>query len=364
MDQRMKKAFLLLCMVAMLCANDHAEEKGHLRKIWKLRIADILPRSKGFNSADIVVLGLGFSPDGERIVAVVGQSRKEETVLVFNIADPKTNFRKLEINPEFYESEFPAWTRAILWSKTGQKLILNRFLIDLSNNSSCTLPKGLHRFSTTAIVRAAESEFRFFDWQCNNTEYAERLKFSILDASEERELLCITQNSAVSAPVDIVEACTLKPLMRVPVSREPFPNIARFAESGKVVCGTNGSLWEQDAACWEVDTGKEISRSRRHSQLDMLPSLHSSRIILTEYGRKFDFIELRWALGSVKKRIVWDCLTGQELASWRPKFQREKVSFRDGSANIYGHPYRIAISPDGRFIAEGGAGEIFYQRIE
>ncbi len=364
MNRRWKAGFLALCVAALFGGFSRAEENVRLRKIWKLRTADILPLPKGRLPAEAVVFGLGFSPDGDRLVAIVGLSRKEATVVILDVTEPKANFRKMDVNPEFYESESPANTRAILWSQTGQKMILNRFLVDLSDNSFCTLPKSLFRFSSAALLQVAESEFKFFNWSCDNAEYAGRPKFSILDASEQRALLCIAPIRAVSAPVEIVEASTLKPILQVPVSREPYPNIVRFAESGAVVCGTNGTLWKQDAACWEVDTGKEISRSPKHSQLDMLPSLHSSRIILTEYGRKVDFIDWRWALGSAKKRIIWDCRTGQELVSWRPKYQNETVFFKDGSKNIYKHPYRIAIAPNGKLIAEGGAGEIILQRID
>jgi hypothetical protein len=53
-------------------------------------------------------------------------------------------------------------------------------------------------------------------------------------------------------------------------------------------------------------------------------------MILIEY-KKYDFIELRWALGSVKQRIVWDYRMGKELVSWTPKFQNETIHFAPGS---------------------------------
>jgi len=98
--------------------------------------------------------------------------------------------------------------------------------------------------------------------------------------------------------------------------------------------------------------------------LDILPALHASRIIITEYGRKFDFIEMRWALGSIKKRILWDYRIGKELVSWRPKFQNELIYTKNGPNQIIKHPYRVAISPDGNLLAEGGAGEIMLKKID
>jgi hypothetical protein len=98
--------------------------------------------------------------------------------------------------------------------------------------------------------------------------------------------------------------------------------------------------------------------------LDILPALRSSRIILIQYGKKFDFIDLRWALGSVNKRIIWDYRLEKELDSWSPKFQHETMRFANGSTRTDKQPYRVAISPDGNLIAEGGAGELLLSEIE
>ena len=91
---------------------------------------------------------------------------------------------------------------------------------------------------------------------------------------------------------------------------------------------------------------------------------------MSDYGRRLDG-DLQWDVGSLKKRVVWDFGTGQELASWHPKSQalylgEPKAVSVGRHAGPYWEtgPYRAAISPDGRYVAEGGAGTLSLYKIE
>jgi hypothetical protein len=267
MNRRSELVLFLLCLIAGFAGAAGAEEKGRLQKIWKVRITDLIGRAKGQNPADILVFGLGFSPDGERIAAVVGPSRKDQIVLVLNIKEPKNSVHKIVVNPEFYEAEWPGQTRSILWSNTGQDLILNRALIHLSDGSSCTLSKSPIKLSSVALYQTSTAKLKYFDWKCDPIEVNDSSNYLILDASQERGRLAISFRSPMASPVDIVETDSLKPVMQIPGRREPFSNLARFAESGKVVCTTSGTFWRQNAFCWDVDAGKLISMSQEHTCL-------------------------------------------------------------------------------------------------
>jgi hypothetical protein len=83
--------------------------------------------------------------------------------------------------------------------------------------------------------------------------------------------------------------------------------------------------------------------------------------VLSEYGRIPDFIDFRWALGSLHKRTVWDFRTGKELASWHPKTQ---LTHELGSPSGRKEPYPFAISADGEYVAEGGSGILALHKIE
>lgn len=65
----------------------------------------------------------------------------------------------------------------------------------------------------------------------------------------------------------------------------------------------------------------------------------------------------------LKRRLVWDFQTNKELVSWGPSTQTYDVYDRTGHAEQVKEAFRVAISPDGRFIAEGGNGSLHLYEI-
>ena len=110
-----------------------------------------------------------------------------------------------------------------------------------------------------------------------------------------------------------------------------------------------------------MDTGKELATTKNFTYLDFNAALHARRIVLSDTGKKFDFIDFGWVPGSLKKRIVWDFETKKELVSWSPKSQTLITLERPLG---WSQPYAFDISPDGEYIVEGGAGTVSLYRIE
>jgi WD40 repeat protein len=339
---------LLFLLFGIVSSN--AGERGHLRQIWKLRLKEVIQSANVHEP--LAVFGLSFSPDGQRIAAVVGSTWKEENVIILRTADPKTDVQRLGVNPQYYESEVVS-SRSILWPTPGH-MILDRSLLNLSNGTLCTLPfTGYNLFSVPDQIIG--SDLKVYDWNCQvRRQIDHQATWRLVDVSAERSLLCFYQfvtRGAMLVRVDsfVVDANSQKILFMVPTTRAIG---VKFAANGKTICGMQGREWRDSVSCWDIDTGKEVSSSGRPTHLFIQPAINAPRIVLSDYGRKIDFIDIRWTIGSLRRRIIWDYRTGQEIVSWKPKFQDAITG--DNPAAVYRRSYRFAISPDGEYIIEGG----------
>ena len=62
----------------------------------------------------------------------------------------------------------------------------------------------------------------------------------------------------------------------------------------------------------------------------------------------------------LKRRVVFDFMTGRELGAWRPEIQPYDVGIEPVRKRLL--PFTI--SPDGQYVAEGGNGIIRLYKIE
>jgi len=343
--------------LATLAVAGSMAEAGNLRKVWD------------FEAGSPGVYALSFSPDGQHIVAVVGRSWQDEFVLVLDVRDPQANKRRLEVNPELG----PYINHHLSWSPSGQQLVLGRTEVQLAIGKTCSLegmagllffvgegrvvtqairPVGPLR-PDTLVPRIGHAFLDFFNSACQSAgSWDVPNEYGLFDSSAERGLVFVRQGSGAA----ILDASS-----RTAIQQLPWMDSARFANSGNAICGVIGAEWEVSARCLDVDTGKELATSKIFTHLEINPALHARRVVLSDYGRKFDFIYFRWYLGSLKNRVVWDFGTGKQLVSWRPKSQT--VFSRDGALGGT-QPYAFDISPDGDYIVEGGAGTVSLYRIE
>ena len=371
----MKSCERVVIIVAVVTLVGRIAAAGSLSKVWDFNTGDVAGTGTSASSVPLGVFALSFSPDGEHIVAVVGRSRREEFILALGASAPQTNRKRLDINPQIWELD-PYMYDRLSWSTSGQHLVLGRMIVNLSNGNVCSLPEGDGFFfvgPSEVVGRELKTKttirLSFFDLDCHGTHTLDLGSgWDLYDASAERGLLCLWQFSYTGVyaqqVVSIMDAGTNKILRRLPLppaETAPSVTMQRFADNGKAVCGVGGRDWRRTVRCEDVDTGREIGAAKGYTALDVRTALRAKRAILSDYGRKLDG-DLQWVEGSLKKRAVWDFGTGKELVSWRPKSQ----TLYSGEPRPYSDtgPYRFAISPDGEYVVEGGAGTLSLYKIE
>ena len=315
MSRRLSFAWAALATIG----TSHA---GTLRKIWD------------FDAGAPVVYDLRFSPDGQRIAAVVGRSWQDEFVLVLGARDAQDNKRRIEIDP----SELvPYASRYLSWSPSGQQLFIGDTGLHLADGKTCSLQDmaGLRFIGENQLIeqkiRSIPSHtpggtpfnigqhfLSFVDSGCRSGGVWDLPdEDALFDASADRGLICVRQSRRTL----VIDAFSRTVLRDVPGLGRQVGTLllpVLFADSGKAICGVAGPDWGVTASCFDVDTGKELATTRTFTVLEIGAAHHARRVVLSDYGRIFDFIDFHWVAGSLKKRIVWDFGTNKELVSWSP----------------------------------------------
>jgi hypothetical protein len=355
-------------------------QPGTLRKVWDYDIAE------GHRSTLVGVFALRFSRDGQRIAAVVGSSSGHESVLVLDSRNPGENPLRLQNNPGMWEQEPGAGIAGIEWSLSGRHVILAGAIVNVSDGKGCSLPGTAYRprFSGSNQVVAYEtkpSRITFFDLECqaiSSWDLPEGEFVEALDASPERGLLFVTKHKISNAQItevsnQIFEISSKKVLRQFPTWRRSrvlvelplnllYPT---FTESGKAFCGMSGEIWDRTVACSAVDTGHPLGVSGHWSDPNFRTAARGSRVVISDYSRRLDLIDLRWYPYRVHKRAVWDYASGKEIAQWIPRLQNALIQSPSlGHAVPQAYPYRFDISADGDYIVEGGASTVSLYRIE
>ncbi len=352
----------------------------NLNKVWEFKVASALRNnSAGGSNERLGIFALSFSPDAHRLAAAVGRSLSDESLLIIDTNKPREDSHMVDFNSK--GSEHVVSTE-LSWSASGQQILLGRKKIQLSNQSTCTFPeKALlppFVFAKGALIAARQSPLVFsesgtlldgqykpmrlseFDLDCRLTGEVDLSSdaWSIYDASSERGILLLywqqqRAKSSIEWALSLLDVVTGTVLRKFPLLER-----AKFADSGKIVCGVAGEEWHRAVECVDADNGTElaITKGWRNPYIDTARS--ARRAILSDFNRKFDWSDLVWREGgSLRKRIIWDFGTGQVLATLRAKFP--KVPY--GASHEFGYQY--AISPDGKYVAEGGEGMVTLYRI-
>jgi len=357
---------------------------GSLRKVWDFQTR-LVAESDAAGEA-IAIFNIGFSRDGSRIAVVVGRSWREELLLVLNSQSPESYPQRIDVNPQTWPSRWG--TPNVEWSLSGQQLLLAGKLVDIHGGKICTTA-GTRFVGSNQIAgyQLNPARLALFDLECGAVGgwvLAKGDQIQNWDASPERGILFLKElsyptNVLLGIAQFITEADPTKIIRdlgrwqwqyggRLISDHEKVLASARFAESGKTLCGLRGEEWHRTIECVSVDSGQTLGARKGWSNPEIRTTNASSRVVISEYTRKLDWIDVRWYTGALRSRVIWDFRSGKTIARWKPKDQKVitgDYGAQSPLANVpQTRPYLFDISPDGGYIVEGGAGVISLYRIE
>lgn len=350
-----RRVVLLAMAVTIVGINGAA---ASLRKKWAFNISGQPGNASAAALPAIEVYAVSFSPNGRRIAASIGPAGRE-AVLVIDAMSPESNPTRIDINPTGQERTSPS---PLSWSPSGTHILVGRRVIELLGGQTCLLPPRdftESKFMAGAIVARQQQprRLRSLDLSCRATADIDLGNdlWNIFDVSPNRGLLLVWwQHYIGPASVDwdlsLVAGETGKSVKRLPLLAG-----ARFLDDGRIICGVQGAQWHRTVECLDADTARPLAKTREWNAPQIQTARSAKRAIVSDYRRKFDWIDLVWRVGSLKNRTVWDFATGASLVSWRPKTQ---------AASMGPLPFEVSLSPNGDFLLEGGEGVLSLYKIE
>jgi hypothetical protein len=255
------------------------------------------------------------------------------------------------------------------WSPSGEIVYASGTVVRLTGGRTCSLPaRSTFISNDRAVTRNQPSHgplsiFTFYDAGCNDQEkWDAPHDWSIVAAAPDRGLLSIEERTERGVENFIFDALRKEVLRHG--SGEDAPH-GEFADSGRALC-SGGDVVKAErvpATCWDVETGNKIGQTpKANAGFALATAAHAKRVVVSDYKRmKVPFDHEYGA--TFQGRVVWDFGSGKELVAWRPESQSYADPFLTLPKPVTG-PFRVAISADGEYIAEGGNGIIRLYKIE
>lgn len=136
-----------------------------------------------------------------------------------------------------------------------------------------------------------------------------------------------------------------------------------FAETGRSLCAIT-MYWRDNPGpvCWDIATGEKIGdKPNINGGLPASVARYGSRILLSDV-KVFRGITEEYDTHQFKRRVIWDFRTGKDVVSWVPETQSQEASHQapkpDAALSA------VALSPSGRYVAEGANGILRLYEVE
>ena len=354
---------------------------GKSKKEWDLDLSSYLGATVPMGSSAGTIFSVRFSPEGRHIAVIAGErstdrvrSRKKH-LLVVPTYPTSGSVRHYDLTQGADDiNEFGRWSH-FGWTRRGDSILAGGELVRLDEEKGC--PATQHRAPDGRLMMTDNPyahedllvRLMLRDASCDGEDRWEfSAEFTVKDLSLERGLVCVSRplrfdrEHAVeaesarvagrSSEVLIVDPTTGKVMQRWPSAEIPAASTLRFADRGRVICG--GAREIAPVRCWSVDTGKRVAEAAGvEGGSPIAVALSAPYAIASDY-RSIPATLRENTMEVLRRRVVWDVRTGREVASWQPPLQ----SYDVGIDRIGREWAAFAMSPDGRYLAEGGDGSL------
>jgi hypothetical protein len=341
---------------------------GALRKNWEFDLKTAI-RERA-DAKEFPVFAVRFSPNGRYIAIVVHfyeSGRARDRLIIVSAEVPDSNFREVDIPIGILDDEYADGRVDMGWTASGDSIVVMGRRFPVEDRMTCGL--------TTLGAESDWSQIESGPWKPDRWT----IRFLVLDAAckagltlelpREWEILDISPDRRLLAVWESGEVRVVDPISKAVVRAWPrsgLPGRVRFVESGKVICQANfvERAGRIPVSCWDIASGQKIGEGPTvNGGLPFATSASASRVVASDYFYIWNPFMDNSAGGILKRRVVWDIRTSKELTSWRPDPQTYTNTELRPPKEIK-ERFNFAISPDGRFIAEGGNGTLRLYAIE
>jgi WD40 repeat protein len=347
---------------------------GSPQKVWDLRLSDRLVEPPGWPTPKgHPIIELAFSPDGTKIAVTMDDHRQggvwRTHLLIVDVQNPQAPRRQFDLE---------TCGNDLAWSPDGGALLVCGRILRLDDGSSCDLsPERSIAFpgvlvshsvwlSTDRVIRFDRT---IADLSCRWVDtWAITGKWSVEDTVPEKGWLLLrtsvgrTLANGRTFPFPdyaIADRDSHMLTSGLLVQAAAWSNNTMIAPGAGAVCSSLVPAGRSVLRCWNLPGGEAISFSLA-SELGnyrITPSRSSPRVIAERVGSHW-WLLFDEGTGHVVSRIVVDLRSGRQIASLRPRQQRESSSPRSDESY-----FKCALSPAGDLLAEGGDGSLTLYRL-